>query len=453
LSDNKTPNYPDLLGHITGGERVNIGVTQVALAVRPRVVRAGRPFEVIMVIQNASDVDVDLTVKLHIPDRDSNKKKGRFVAKAEKLVIGMQAAEVGYVVLPMSCLPDTGISPDYRVGMEISVKTLDKANRIRHASGGGPVEMDHLDEAIVEEINGLKQLNFSANKRSGLRSTILEASFSVMSGRVGAITDLQPGWTSLWTLRDHLDDRMLLQRYWQTIKDMVLPGIMRDKLYEPLLEQTEKRFDEAGYPLKKIEASFITRLLILILEYAAPSQATHGSHGHLAAGIYNILPLLKAERLASDEPFTLPHWVGGMLRAIIRDERAARYPAQAITRFLYEDLLFDAATYAFTVVETTTGEDLGNDEEIAVYIGQLLTALQGEAPLNFTRAYLPLVLGGIVVYDRVMLEDEKLDELIQEMRAILTQRGGERTRDNEPIFRMAERLIDQAMMKYGYKGR
>ena len=40
-------NYPDVLGFLTGGQRSNFGSAQVALAVRPRIVRAGRPFEVL----------------------------------------------------------------------------------------------------------------------------------------------------------------------------------------------------------------------------------------------------------------------------------------------------------------------------------------------------------------------------------------------------------------------
>lgn len=452
MSINTSPNYPDLLGYITGGERYNIGVVQLALAVRPRVVRAGRPFEVIMLVQNASDVNVDVNVRLHIPDRDVNKKKGRFVAPVDQLVVGLQPAEVGYVVLPMSCLPDTGISADYRVGMELNAKPLGKPQRIRLPEGGGLFEPNSLDEATREKVDDLKPLKFSASKRSSLRGTVLETAFSVMSGRVGALVDLKPGWVSLWSLRDHLDDRMLLLRYMETMKDVVLPALNRNTVYKPLLAETIKRFETINFPLKPIEATFIAKLLTLIVEYAAPQQATHGSHGYLAAGSYNLMPLLTAERLASDEPVVLPRWASGMLRAIVRDERAARYPVQALVRFLYDDLIYDAAVHAFHVIETATGEDLGNDSEIDSYVEQLLRMLSGDVPINFTHAYLPLILGGILIYDRVLLGDEKLGELLDEMREILAERRPDLTSDSEPIYNMAAQLIEQAMMKYGYKG-
>jgi hypothetical protein len=447
VSDTTAPNYPDLLGAITGGHRHTIGVMQVALAVRPRVVRAGRPFEVIMLIQNAADVDVDVTVTLHIPDRDAGKKKGRFVAKVDRLVIGLKPAEVGYVVLPVSCLPDTTVGADYKVGMDIAVKTLDKPRRIRQNDGGGPVDLSSLKEEVAAKLQELKQLPFAASKKSGLRASGLETAFSVMSGRVGAITDLQPGWTSLWTMEDHDDDRVLLQRYYETLKVKVLPALTRTAIYAPLLEETTRRFEAAGYPLKRIEALFITKLLALVVEHSSGEQNAY----NLGAGIYNIVPLLSAERVVDPAPLVLPKWVSALLRAIARDERAAHHPALAITRLGYKDLLTDAIQHAFEMIETATGEDLGGPDEMQEYGKQVLRMLDEPAELDFTHTYMPLVLGGIIVYDRVMLEDEQLGELLQDMSVISDERKSEMTDDNEPIFRMSRRLINQALMKYGHR--
>ena len=261
---------------------------------------------------------------------------------------------------------------------------------------------------------------------------------------MGALADLQPGWTSLWSLKDHLDDRLLLQRYWETMKVKVLPALNRTTAYQPLLEITQKKFAEAGYELKPIEATFMAKLLTLILEYAAPSQATHGSHGHLAAGIYNILPLLDKERLASDEPITLPRWVSTLLRTIVKDERAVKFPVQAVVHFAYNDLLSDAATHAFNMIETATGEDLGDEAEQAEYIAQTVQMLAKEAPLDFSRVYMPLVLGGVIVYDRVMMQDEKLGELLEDMRDILNAK----IKLREKFRPFAPSILEEAVAEY-----
>ena len=46
------PNYPDILGYATGGQRISINGLQVALATAPRIVKAGRGFQVIFLAQN-----------------------------------------------------------------------------------------------------------------------------------------------------------------------------------------------------------------------------------------------------------------------------------------------------------------------------------------------------------------------------------------------------------------
>jgi len=188
--------YPDILGFLTGGPRCNVSVVQFALATRPRVVRAGRPFEAILLIQNASDVDVDVTGILQLPKKDAKGQPDCFKAKAQKLVVGLRPAEAGYLKLPILCNRTTTIHEGYQLGVDVKVKPLAKPQRIRPAEGNGTIA-EFTDEA-THEINELRQLVFSADKSFGL-GNVLQTSFSVMGGKIGRLADLSPGWVSLWT--------------------------------------------------------------------------------------------------------------------------------------------------------------------------------------------------------------------------------------------------------------
>jgi len=95
-------NYPDILGLITGGERLNLDSVQIAVATRPRFVRAGRPFEILLLVQNAVDTDVDITMTLHMPSVDAKKQKDRFIIQTQRVVVGVKPAEVGYALLPIN---------------------------------------------------------------------------------------------------------------------------------------------------------------------------------------------------------------------------------------------------------------------------------------------------------------------------------------------------------------
>ncbi len=446
-----TNNYPDILGYVTGGERYNLGVVQLALAVRPRVVRAGRPFEGLLLIQNASDAPMDVVATLRIPEEDAKKQKKRFLTKAERLVVGVQPAEVGYVQLPVSCLADTAVGADYRLGMQIVVKPgANKPGRVRLPEGGGVVQLELLPEAAAARLEDLRKLQFTTQK-SGMFRDVLEAPFSVMSGTVGKIADLAPGWVSLWTLADHHDDKLLLARHADTLRGELLPKLKRARLFKPLMQAVQERYKASGYPLKTVEAAYVAKLLTLVLEFANPTDVEHGAHGYLAAGDFSVLQYLAEERLADPRPVTLPAWASKLLRIIDQDLRAAQYPEHAITRFALNELLTDAMLYSFKLLESVLGEDLGKEAEMRAYAEHVLRMLNGSDKLNFTYAYMPLVLGGLAVYDQVIMPQEKIGELLVEMRGALEGRRVEIDSETRPVYEMADRLIDRALLKYGYR--
>ncbi|HEX2905524.1 MAG TPA: hypothetical protein VHO69_01590 [Phototrophicaceae bacterium] len=449
MTDSSQTNYPDVLGHITGGERLNVSAVQMALAVRPRVTRAGRPFEAILLIQNASDVDVDVTATLQIPEFDAKKQKKRFIAKNERLVVGLRPAEVGYVVLPLASLPDTAVSDAYKVGMAVEVKPLGKPRRVRLQEGGGAVVIEYIGDEAQAKIAELKKLAFSTTKR-GLVGTVLEAGFSVMSGQIGQLADLKPGWISLWKMSDYYrDESLLLDRYGDLFATKVLPQLKRIKLFNPLMQATLHRFQAAGYKLKPIEAQFITKLLVGILEMSSPKE---DAFDYLSDDFYNVTRILTNRSRAEDGTITMPSWCRGMLRAIDNSELAAEKPAQALATTLYDELLRDAMRHAFKMLKTTTGTELGNDADIEAYIERFLDELHQSKPkLAFTDAYLPLILGGVIFYDRVIMPEEKIGESLMAMAQAIDERASERDEDNELVMKLAEQVVDQALQKYGYK--
>ena len=100
---------------------------------------------------------------------------------------------------------------------------------------GGDVAIDHLDEETLSEIASLQKLNFSTEKQSGFRSSGMVVPFSILSGTVGALTDLQPGWKSLWTLKDQVDDSIFLDKYGELVKEQVSTEFnLRSRLSTPV---------------------------------------------------------------------------------------------------------------------------------------------------------------------------------------------------------------------------
>jgi len=451
-NNEETYNYPDVLGYITDVERHNIGFVQMAMAVKPDVPRAGRPFEVIMLLQNMADSVVEVTVTVTVPDRDADGKKDRFIVGVPRLVVSVQPGEVGYASLPVSTTPDAAVSKEYKVSMDISVKAQErKPTRVRTVEGGIPFKINSMPRDKQEPLAKIKQLVFSTTKKSGFfRGNALEVTFGLLQGRVGKLARLKPGWVSLWSAADHQDDSIMLQKYAEQMRLKILPELRRDKLFKPLLAKTESHFKKIGYELSYAEANFLTRLLVLILEYASASETQHGS---LAAGIYDIEGAVAPDVDYSQRNVRLPYWTKRFFSAMAHDARVAKVPVKAIAHFVYEDLLHDAIIYGFEVLEVATGEDLGTPEEMEEYAADVLVRLKKKDEMSFTHVYLPLVLGGIVSFDKVLLDDERLGDVLQGVRPLVAERKSERTEDNDSIFSMAQNIIEHTLQKYGYKNK
>lgn len=424
MSDSQPANLPDLLGAVTGGDRLNLDVVQCALGVRPSSVSAGKPFEAILLLQNASDVNVDVTAVVKLPEQDARGKRNRFIVKRERLVVGLRPAEVGFMTLPLSSSPQTAPGSDYRLVMELGVKRMDnrKPTRVRGSDGGGFFVETELSNEVQEHLWRLQQMVFDVDRvgRSGIG-----VGFSIKEATLGEVADFSPGWTSLWTMRDHVDENLLVDRVRDKL-ELVLPRVNRDTLFFPLLEHVQTTFREVGrYHLKAGEAVFVTKALVLALEQGTPD--------------------LEMDDVADDER---PEWFLRLCRILFDRPDAIKNVPYLFTALIFNDLLRDAMRLSLTMINTVTGEGFDSEVERDDYIGSIMDLLEGGG-LDFSRVYLPLVLGGLIANTRVVMPQEVPRETIWLLQQARDERLREKDADSAPVFDLTERLLDRALNQTG----
>src|SRR5215213_5643798 len=136
--------YPDILGAITNGKRLNINVLQVAGATRPPAINAGSPFEAVVLLQNAAATDIDAVIQLILPETDLAGQRGRFSTKMTRPVrIGLRPGEVGFTTLPVMITHQAMPGKDYMFRLEIQVEQKERNNnRVRDENGGTPITID-----------------------------------------------------------------------------------------------------------------------------------------------------------------------------------------------------------------------------------------------------------------------------------------------------------------------
>jgi len=445
-------NYPDVLGAIAN-DRVAVSIIQAAIGIRPKVARAGKPFSVLILLQNAANSAVDAVVTIRLPELDFKRQRGKFTAKAQRLVIGLQPAEVGYVALPVLTAPDAAPGRDYKIGVELSVRPLSKAERVRTVEGGTPLDLTSLRGEVVNEIETLQKLNFIAPKANLMRGGLMELPFSLLMGDADQpADDLKPQWVSLWTLKDYRsdDDFSLMRKHGEDLRPQ-LAKLRHDLIYKGFLDKTGKRFAEAGYPLNPLETALITRLLVYVLQYSVQDMAADVELNFYHADWLNLIKLYEtgAFKEAGALP-VLPNWTMGLLKAIESDKRALVYPDRAIAFFAYDDLIRDAVQLGLRMLEDATAQELGTPEEMEQYAEQVVDALNKRVPMAFDLVYLPLVLAGMLAFDRVRQPKDDIKQFAEGMRELVKLHDKERNEDNEGIFDMLKFMVQTVLLKYGF---
>lgn len=439
-----TANFPDVLGAITGGVRANQGVVQIASALRPRVIMAGRPLEMLLLLQNAANVEVQVVAELRLPPTDAKKQKGRIIAKSDALAVRLAPGAVGLITLPLATLPDIAISAGYPIGMEVKATPVGgKPQRIRTPDGGEPFDLETLPSDKHELVSGLKKLTWTAAGSSG----VIESTLTVMSGKVGTLPDLQASFTLLWTPVDTQADNYLLMLLGAAIYQQVLPAIKRSEVLPVMREYTAKRFANVGYALLPDEIDGIARYLTYLLESAAPSEKQILDEDRAR---HNLRAYFNADgTVRQDLPkVQLPQWLRDLGRVAFQDARVMQFPVKAIAHFAYDGLLRDALFEAFHGAEKALAMTFGSPEEHAAYVDVVLEQLR-EQTMTFEKLYLPLMMGAILYGHTITLRNERPAGLLMTLRDAAEQREAELDEDSKGVLHLVLRLCDTVAQRYG----
>lgn len=416
-----TPNYPDVLGAITRGARLNLDVVQFALGARAAQVPAGQTFELILLAQNASDADVDVLLQVDLPERDQAKQKNCFTAASPKLRIGLRPAEAGFVSLPVTVTPTTHPAPGYLAGVELDIKRMAKTppQRVRTVEGGGPVRAEDFSEEAQNQVRALRGLRFSVDP--GKKKKYLQVPFAVLPPAVAGLAAPRANWVSLWTMSNLADQYAIARQVAEPARECV-QQMKRELVFMPLLKATQDRFGISGYALLPPEAIFVTKQLTLVLE-AGVTEPTPD----------NLRP-------------AWPRWYVKMCRLLSQGTAMSGQVDLLVSRQLYHDLVYDAILAGFKTVADVTHEDFGTSEETGQYAQEIVNALEHQQqPLDMARAYLPLVMAGIVANARVTMPREQIRETVFMLSKALEKRRPEKSESNAFVFELTEHLIEQAL--------
>jgi hypothetical protein len=364
---NARPDYPDVLGSITGGTRHVVSVVQCALGVYPRAAVIGQPFEALVLVQNASDQLAQVMVTIQLPRKDTQGRRISLVTTKDVFAFEMQPAEVGLLHIPIVPHLPTQPGEGNPISTRVDVKPSKSYNLVRPLQGGRPPALLNLSPT---RLNILRQLGFSgASQEPGVLSTTFD--ISPTQSATTQTENVPPRYEALWRVKELANEQAkyaALAEKAQRFARIFTPANIMDSM----VALTTRRYHQIGLPLLSGESLAISKALI----YAMLDGTD------------------KTLRLAERRWFQrlVIHMEDVTLSGDLRKLIAALYPAIA----------HDAARMGLSAVERASGESLGSPREHLTFADDLVSVLEGQKQGGLVHIYLPLALVGILLNGQIV---------------------------------------------------
>lgn len=409
------PMYPDVLGAITGGTRINMDQLQVALGIFPQRTYLNQPVEIVLILQNMVDQNMQVKVAVQLPTEDRRGNPVVIDTPRKMLSIGIRPGEVGVLRTPLVPRPPTTPGTQFPVRVAVRYRTAKPGRAVRPPAGGAPPSILGVSSFKLQV---LRDVAFSAQMWKN-SPDILTTYFDIAPKVMPDLNpELRPRYESLWTHEEMAEERELVLAKVDDAR-RVSNGLTRGAVYQPLLNAVDERFAGRDLPLHPGEVKAIAKMITYTLD-----EGLNLEPGYTIEGSRWFQTLCQV--LAHDE--SVEDWDRGTLAV----------------RYLFEAALYDAILLAFSVIEPKVDEDLGDKAERTSYANRILAWYAGQGPADLSYAYLPLVLGGISISEYVKVQQENPWIMLEELRE--AQRGRSRlfTGEAVAIFKLTDQLLTKA---------
>lgn len=401
--------YPDVLGAITGGSRLELDTMQVAAGVYPGKTMHGQPFEILLLLQSKLDQPQEVALALQLPLRDSAGHRLSFFVPRKQLKVNLNPGEVGVVHLPVIVQPPTPPGKGYPLMIKLVTHMPRDSQIIRSAGMGRPPSALNISPFRLDV---LKDITFEADGRAGQ----IRCRFSVMTGQIPPGTfHPEPKYEVLWTLDDFEAERGQLERV-RAVAERMAFDFTSYSVFFDVEERTREVFAAAGLPLHPAEAVFIAKAITYV----------YGEADH-----YETLFSLDDSR-----------WFEWLCSLLMQDATAeSRLPGDLAANELFFGAVFDAVVVGLPMVELALKEQYGSREEHRHYAEKLVQTLQTSGNSDLSHVYLPLAMTGVLLNMRVRARGENLWRNLDSLQEAVRGRARLYAGKSNPIMVGLEKLI------------
>lgn len=410
------PLYPDVLGAVTGGARINMEKLQCALGVSSRQVFLNQPFEAVLVMQSMIDQPLQVKVAMRLPTTD---KKGSVVVldtpKAQ-VSMTMQPGEVGVLRLPVIPRPPTPPGKDFPLRIAVRFRASDNAQFVRPPGGGAPPSVIAVS---AFKLQVLREVTFSAHTWNE-SAEIITTYFDIAPRRIPGTSDTpKEKYEILWSQEQMPKEITQAKAFIEEAKHLA-DSTHHGSAFHAFQEVIEERFATRDMPLHPGEVMSLAKIMAYTVDEAP-----------------------KMEQSVDVEE---TRWFMALCQVLAHDPElinADRH--ELIAHYVFDEVLYEAILMGFKILEHKVKENFGDAVERMDYATRVLNWLAGRGQPDLNYIYLPLAMAGLSISRLVRTSITEnpwdiVDGLTEASRGRIRLAAGETV----TVFKMLEDLLNQA---------
>jgi hypothetical protein len=372
--------YPDIISeYLVATERYESDGVQILPYLEPAEIAMGGTVGLALFLQSALDVPVQLTVAPVLPQTGRFRGSPMLAVGEPEWKIALEPAQVGVFFVPLATTPQAK-EGQHQMQLNVSVKAQGQSSRVRAQQTAG-----RFGSELIDDVVGLGLVRVVGVRYKAISTRKISVPITIR-GQVEA-TDEAPDMATrfevLWNREDVDRQGEALQEVSQR-RAVIVDQLQTEPIFVGLLVEGQKRFADAGLPLRVGEAVALGKILTYtVRHFLANSDLQDGllvPMWELAkkyelptndplwvlrnVGFHHLLRLSVAlsfglvRQASGHHPWTVEERRGVISLIADTVEAAQRLPPE----FLYIPLLMAAAYISRQI--TLDGEDLQNSLEL-----------------------------------------------------------------------------------------
>ena len=366
--------YPDIISeYVDASERYETDGVQIFPYLEPTEIPVGGITNLVLFLQSAVDVPVELTLKPDLPQTGRFRGSPMLAVAEPELSVALEPAQVGILFVPMTTTPQAKEGQhQMHLNVSVSAEAQEPPTRIRPPETAGRFRSELIDDVVGLDLARILGVGYKAAPTDKISLPL------TVRGKVEATeqgSNLETRFQAVWSREDVNRQAETLQEVSQR-RANIADELQIEPLFVGLLVEGQKRFADAGLPLRVGEAVALGKILTYTVQhFLANSDMQDG----LLAPMWE---LANEYDLPTGDPLWVMRNVG------------------------FHHLLRLSVALSFGIVRQALGNHPWNVEERRAVISLVADSVEARQTLQSEFLYIPLLMAAVPISRQVVMDGE-----------------------------------------------